>query len=168
MTVKRKYGLPPGLARVIDRQRYERWLRRKAAAHRKRDGKRWKRWGPVASAATYRRAIHAAVLNNPLRDPYTGERLDWSLVSTWDNDDAERDGRVYKARFARMPSVDHVGDHTHPLEFVICCFRTNDAKNDLSSGDFLALCRAVVEHADRPKRRPRPRSTRGGPRPGRK
>jgi hypothetical protein len=34
-------------------------------------------------------AIHAAVCATQGRDAYTGEKLDWSLVSQYDNDESK-------------------------------------------------------------------------------
>ena len=45
--------------------------------------------------------------------------------------------------------MDHVGDGLGDADFKICAWRTNDAKNDLTYSEFVALCRRVVEHFDR-------------------
>jgi hypothetical protein len=54
-----------------------------------------------------------------------------------------------KAGFALLPTVDHVPCEDGQYDFVICAWRTNDAKADLGHEDFIALCRRVVAHADR-------------------
>lgn len=43
-----------------------------------------------------------------------------------------------------MPTVDHVVRASGGWDFVICGWRTNDAKNDLSLAEFLAVCRLVI------------------------
>ena len=146
--IARKYQLTDKLKHGIAQNRYERWLQRKAAAHVKRDRKRG---NSSATIEEYKVAIHRAVVTSEGRDYYTGEELDWSLVSTYDNDKSKADKRHYKAQFALLPTVDHVGDGLGPADFVICAWRTNDAKNDLCRDEFLALCRRVVEFADRSK-----------------
>ena len=83
------------------------------------------------------------------RDAYTGELLRWDLISTYDHAKSSKHRRMYKHGFALLPTVDHVGDSTGPANFVICGWRTNDAKSDLSQQEFLALCRRVVEFHDR-------------------
>jgi hypothetical protein len=77
----------------------------------------------------------------------------------------------HKARFATLPTVDHVGDGLGPADFEICGWRTNDGKCDLSRADFVDLCHRswpmrgrcheiesqAVGHQDRfgaPRRRP--------------
>lgn len=74
----------------VDRQpeTYARWLVRKPAAHLKRDRKRDRE----CTGAAYREAIHSAVVRSGGRDEYTGEMLDWHLVSTYANE-ASKAGR---------------------------------------------------------------------------
>jgi hypothetical protein len=147
MTAKApKYPFPPFLDGVLTRPAYTAWLQRKAAAHVKRDRKRG---NPSATIEEYKLAIHKAVLASEGCDVYTGETLRWDLVSTYDNEASKAAGRSYKATLALLPTVDHVDDGLGPADFVICAWRTNDAKNDLSFGEFLALCRRVIAHADK-------------------
>lgn len=141
MTKKRE--LPPFLEAVVSLDVYERWLVRKAAAHVKRDRKR----GHTCSGSAYRHAIHEAVLRSDGRDAYTGEALDWTLISTYDNEDSKAGRHAYKAGFALLPTVDHVASDATSASFKICGWRTNDAKHDLSVNAFLDLCRSVLEHA---------------------
>jgi hypothetical protein len=141
-----KYQLPEFLASEVSQAQYERWLHRKAVAHVRRDRKRG---NPTAAIADYKVAIHKAVEECEGRDAYTGERLDWTLISQYDNDESKSGRREYKAGFALLPSVDHVADGTGPADFKICAWRTNDAKSDLSYQDFLDLCRKVVSAANK-------------------
>jgi hypothetical protein len=145
VSVPRKYQLPDFLATVLSQASYDRWLQRKAAAHVHRDRKRG---NATATIEAYKLAIHRAVANSCGYDYYTGELLDWSLVSTYNNDESQSDGRRYKAGFALLPTVDHVGDGLGDAEFKICAWRTNDAKNDLPHSEFVELCRRVIAHFD--------------------
>jgi len=138
-----KYQLPVFLLGQVTQETYERWLRRKAQAHIKRDRQRG---NETAIGEEYRDAIHAAVVESGGCDAYTGEKLDWSLISRYDNDESKENGRRYKKVFALLPTVDHVGDGTVSADFKICGWRTNDAKNDLDLTDFLLVCRGVLEH----------------------
>jgi hypothetical protein len=130
---------------------YRRWLERKARAHARRDKKRG--WGEL-TVAQYKAAIHAAVIASGGRDAYTGEPLDWSLLSTYCNEDSKEGRAVYKARFALLPTVDHFDVGAHGEGFRICGWRTNDAKHDLTYPDFVALCKKVLEHAGYEVKRP--------------
>ena len=139
----KKYELPTFLAEAVSAATYERWLRRKAQTHVFRDRKRGNR---TAIGEAYRIAIHAAVIQSQGRDAYTGEMLDWKLISIYNNLKSKKEGRKYKHSFALLPTVDHVGDGSGPATFRICGWRTNDAKHDLELPEFLALCRAVLKH----------------------
>lgn len=137
----RQFDLSGFLDGVVTRDVYLRWLQRKAMAHVKRDRKRGNH---SASVAQYKRAIHDAVCASDGTDAYTNERLEFTLISTWDNTKSKAGRRTYKAKFALMPTVDHIGDGTGPADFKICTWRTNDAKGDLTLEDFVALCARVL------------------------
>jgi hypothetical protein len=141
--VSKKYALPAFLVGIADQAAYQRWLEHKAQAHVKRDRKRG---NAAAIGEAYRMAIHTAVTASGGRDAYTGEALDWSLISRYDNALSAERGRTYKHGFARLPTVDHVGDGLGPAEFKICGWRVNDAKHDLDIPTFLDVCKAVLEH----------------------
>jgi len=152
----RKYQLPDFLSARVDQSVYERWLHRKAVAHVKRDRGRG---NTTATNAGYKVAIHKAVCECHGVDAYTGEALNWSLLSQYDNEQSKQHGRGYKNQFALLPSVDHVGDGTGPADFKICAWRTNDAKADLSYEEFVELCSKVVQAANQ---QPKPTPYRRG------
>jgi hypothetical protein len=139
----KKYPLPAFLSGVLSQETYERWLRRKAQAHVKRDRRKG---NESASGLTYRDAIHGAIVESGGRDAYTGETLQWELISQYDNDESKENGRHYKKGFALLPTVDHVGDGMGPANFKICGWRTNDAKNDLELSEFISVCQAVLSY----------------------
>lgn len=138
-----KYGLPSFLSDKITPEAYLRWLSRKAMAHVKRDRKRG---NAVATRESYMLAIHDAVVTSDGRDAYTGEELEWHLLSKYDNVAAKAGRREYKKSLWLLPTVDHVGDGTGTPDFRICSWRTNDCKNDLSSDELREFCRAVLAH----------------------
>ncbi|MEE4207793.1 MAG: hypothetical protein V2I43_00820 [Parvularcula sp.] len=139
---KNRYSVPAALE--IEHSTYLRWLRRKAGAHLKRDRKRFPERD--LTGESYRLQIHEAVCHHGTQDFYTGEALDWSLVSTYDNAASKAGRTAYKLGFALLPTVDHVFAPDGSWRFVICAWRTNDAKNDMSHADFVALCQRVVDH----------------------
>ena len=134
--------LPAFLIGRVSPDSYERWLFRKAQAHVKRDRKR----GRQCAGSEYRSAIHRAVVQSGGKDAYTGEQLDWSLISQYDNDASKSGKHAYKAGFALLPTVDHFESALHDSGFRICAWRTNDAKHDLNLEDFLTLCHRVVAY----------------------
>lgn len=137
------YPVPEELG--IEQAIYIRWLRRKAAAHVRRDRTRC---GYEIMGEEYRRLIHEAVTAQGTHDYYTGEKLDWSLVSTYCNEASQAGRAAYKAGFAMLPTVDHVMGENGRYDFVICAWRTNDCKSDLAYPDFVELCRKVIAKAE--------------------
>jgi hypothetical protein len=140
---KIRYELPQFLEGVVSRDQYTRWLQRKAQAHVVRDRKRV---GWAVTVSAYKQAIHEAVVTSAGLDFYTGEMLHWSLISTYDNAASKAGRSKYKAGFALLPSVDHVSGDSEGFDFVICGWRTNDSKHDMSLTEFVALCRRVLAH----------------------
>ena len=137
-----RYELPDFLDGRVTKENYVRWLHRKAVAHVKRDRLRL----PQAITNTvYKQQIHAAVCGSKGLDWYTGEALDWEKISTYDNVQSKAERSIYKAGFALLPTVDHVLRPDGAYDFVICGWRTNDAKNDMSLVEFLKLCRLVID-----------------------
>ncbi len=139
-----KFAVPEFLKHLTSQAKYERWLRAKAAAHANRDQKRGL---TGVTAAAYRSAIHQAVLESNGRDAYTGELLDWKLLSQYDNTKSKAGRHGYKKSFGLLPTVDHVEASARTATFRICAWRTNDAKHDLSTQEFIELCARVVQHA---------------------
>jgi hypothetical protein len=131
---------------LCDAAAYRGWLHRKAQAHVKRDRRRFGH--ESCSGALYRDLIHQAVCNGGDHDHYTGAALDWTLISTFDNAEAEAGKSEYLAKFAHLPTVDHTKAADGRLKFVICSWKVNDAKSHLSEQQFVALCREVVAHFD--------------------
>jgi hypothetical protein len=144
----KKYELPAFLNGVenINQANYDKWLARKAATHLKRDRLRG---NETAKGEEYKLAIHKAVVESFGLDAYTGEKLDWALLGQYNNEQSESEGRAYKHRLGLLPSVDHVRDGIGKADFLICAWRTNDAKNDLPYQEFVDLCRRVIEHHDK-------------------
>jgi len=146
MLKSRKYQQPDFLNTILTQANYEKWLNGRAVAHCRRDRARD---NTTACNEAYKTAIHRAVLHSGGHDHYTGELLNWSLAGQYNNAESKADGRRYKASLALLPSIDHVGDGLGEADFRLCAWRTNDAKNDLTHDEFVALCRRVVAYHDR-------------------
>ena len=138
-----KHPLPQFLTGKVLSATYTRWLQRKASAHVRRDKKRYS--GEI-NVSSYKDKIHEAVLQSAGSDKYTGEYLDWSLLSKYNNEKSRDGRRAYKAELALLPTVDHVESANHKTEFCIRSRRTNDAKHDLSVESFLDLCVRALKH----------------------
>jgi hypothetical protein len=114
----RQYPVPNCIQAVCEQRKYSRWLHAKATAHVRRDRKRIR--DAVCTVAAYKNAIHKAVVDGGDRDYYTGEVLDWSLISKYRNTAAVEGKAKYKRSFALLPTVDHTLDEQGNLKFVIC------------------------------------------------
>jgi hypothetical protein len=136
-----RYDFPVFLEGRVTKDKYSRWLHRKAAAHARRDRKRLP---DSIELSAYKQKIHAAVCNSDGVDWYTGEPLDWEKISSYNNDESKLNRSKYKAGLALLPTVDHVLGEAGLYDFVICGWRTNDAKNDLNLTEFLDVCRKVI------------------------
>ena len=135
----KKFPLPPCLQGIVGltEEAYRHWLKSKALAHVRRD-KDPRRKHKAVTAGAYKKRIYAAVVESQGRDYFTGQPLQWNLVSKWNNEDAQRGGAAYRKEFWDLPSVDHDGD-----AFRICSWRMNDSKNDQTIAEFLELADAV-------------------------
>jgi len=138
-----KYAVPECIREKCTQAKYSRWLHTKATAHVRRDRRRFKN---ACMVQQYKTAIHEAVGVGGNLDYYTGEELDWSLVSTFDNA-AAMEGRIkYKKSFVMLPTLDHTEDEQGRRKFVICSWRVNDMKSDMSENEFYELCDRVLRH----------------------
>lgn len=122
---------------------YERWLDRKAKSIKRRNKEKD---GKDYGLGLYKEAIHKAVCDSEGKDFYTGENLDWSLLSKFDNTEAKKGGVAYFKKFSLLPTVDHY-DGRHKIDYVICSWKVNDAKNHMSYYEFVELCRKVINHS---------------------
>lgn len=150
----KRYELPSFLEGILSEEAYVRWLARKAVAHVRRDRKRG---NASATIEAYKMAMHQAVCDSNGIDAYTHEKLAWNLLSKYDNEESRQGKRGYKAKFALLPTVDHVGDGLGTANFKICAWRTNDAKGDLSLSEFVELCERIL------KANPKVKAARAGP-----
>jgi hypothetical protein len=139
-----RYPVPDSIKQHCDQVKYSRWLHRKAATHARRDRKR----DLDCTIARYKGEIHAAVCSSGHLDFYTGETLDWSLVSTYDNESSKSGRTKYKKTLALLPTIDHTVDEAGRPKFVICAWYVNDAKSDLGIDEFYRLCERVLKHRD--------------------
>jgi hypothetical protein len=142
---KHLYAVPVCIQGQCDQARYSRWLHRKAVAHARRDRKRER----PCTIALYKEQIHAAVCASGHEDFYTGEKLDWKLVSTYDSESSKKARAKYKKTFALLPTLDHTFDEQGQQKFVICSWYVNDAKSDLTLNEFYRLCERVLKHRDK-------------------
>ena len=131
---------------TISFDKFSEWVMKKGYSLYQRDLKRTKEefkeeFKKKYPYTVYRSKICEAIKNIPDagKDYYTEEKLNWDLIGQYNNSNAQQEGKAYKRKFALMPTVDHINAEAKP-EFVICSWRMNDAKNDLSEFAFTKLC----------------------------
>ncbi|MGC2692897.1 MAG: hypothetical protein WA228_09380, partial [Desulfobaccales bacterium] len=124
-----------------DLKEFDKWLDRKANSHIRRDRNRG---NTNAKREEYKIAILEAVNRSKGNDAYTGKIMRWDLISKYDNDQSKSKGREYKKKFGDLPTVDHVDDGRGSPQFNICSWRVNDAKNDLTLDEFIAVCKDIL------------------------
>ncbi len=142
--MSRKWKIPDCLKpKVSDEDAFRTWLDRKATSIRKRDRKRHL---AVFSLSVTKQAIVSAIERSNGRDFYTGETLDWHLISKWVGSEEGTNANDYRRKFWMLPSVDHdFADSAKPV-FHICSWRMNVSKNDQSIAEFLQLAARVQKH----------------------
>jgi hypothetical protein len=140
------YPVPAHLnALGISQEDFGKWLDRATNAHVKRDRNRTSK---SIKPVVYRQAIFRAVCDGGDLDYYTGEHLDWRLLSYFSKSDGSgRDQRL-------IPTIDHDGLNTEAPVFRICSLRTNKCKSDYSSEQMLEFCHAFITHQGRRTRVP--------------
>jgi hypothetical protein len=138
---KRKYELPAFLKNRISQEQYDRWLHRRAKPHARSDSAKT---GKSITISDCKRRIHDAVCSSDGIDWYTAEPLHWERVSKYDNAASKAGRSKYKAEVALLPTVDHVWESDGSYQFVICGWRTNDAKGDLSLPELVNFCQLIL------------------------
>jgi hypothetical protein len=142
-----KYPPPDFLNGHVDIETYRKWLDRKALSLRKRD-RNQKKSLTLPSKAEYKKSIHEVVCRSGGRDAYTGNQLDWRLISQYNNKKSQQGGREYWACFKKLPSIDHANGIPGKLDFEVCGLQTNDSKSWLNYKEFVEFCRQVVSHSE--------------------
>ena len=135
-TQKNSIILPPFLEEVVPLEIYKKWLKRQADRHFKRDNIRW---GKRSSREGYQGMIHEAVLRSEGVDAFTGQPMDWKLISQY------RAGHK-RANYRNLPTVDHTFSPPDHLTFEICSWTVNDCKNDLTVEQWLVLLENILTH----------------------
>jgi hypothetical protein len=101
------FPLPALLTGLMSPAEYNELVRVKAWALLKRDRKRKLPLALTNSIASYKAMVNSAIAAGGPFDPYTGERLRWDQIGTWDPKKAKND-HEYEKLFYLMPTIDHV------------------------------------------------------------
>lgn len=116
-TIPEIYFPPPFLAGVITDAQYRKWLTRKAKYIIAQDRARKRACVHNATERQYKQSIHTAVTNAGQFDPFTGEKLQWQLVCTWNDANAKNLSEAVFKTFALLPTVDHIDPYATAIDF---------------------------------------------------
>jgi hypothetical protein len=140
------YLLPKYLEGTCTLHQYSKWLLARARQLHKRDKKMHRVCAMGSSRSLYRKAIHEAVCTSGLLDPYTGDRMAWEKIGTWDATKGSDNHDVFRKEFTLLPTVDHKDPAMKELSFEICSWLINCCKSGRTPEEFVGLCRKVKEY----------------------
>jgi hypothetical protein len=146
------FYLPDFLNNICTEDLYEAWLDKRAEELYVRDRDQKRPYGLAGSKAMYKRAIHAAVILAGLYDPFTGQRMGWELIKTWDTAKKAGDPFAEYEKYFLLPTVDHCDPYGQKLDLEICSWRINACKGDLTPEEFIGLCRKISQRRAAAKR----------------
>jgi|GEM_PF-774403 hypothetical protein len=139
-----KYFLPDFLKDILPESRYRRWLVRKTSHLYHTDKKQNRPCVGNATGRLYKQLIHEAVLANGLLDRFTGERLRWDLLGTWDDSFTKNPSQALVKKFSLLPTVDHIDPCAAAPGFEICSWLVNRCKSDMTPDEFISQCKNVI------------------------
>ena len=143
---KPRFSLPDFLIGIVSEIILNHWIDERGKSLRKRDLKNKKCFASSYSRMDYKNKIYEAILKTGLFDPYTGDKIDYSLICKWNSKLAEEGKLEYKKLFAMLPSVDHKDPDATVLEFEICTWKTNECKSNFNPEEFIAFCSKVLSN----------------------
>jgi len=143
------YPLPNFLQGICSQNQYGAWLLLRAKELYNRDKKNCKVCALHSSRSLYRKAIHAAVNEGDLFDPYTRDVMDWQRIGTWDSTTGKDNHDIFRKEFTMLPTVDHKDPEMKALDFEICSWLINCCKSGRTPQEFIALCKRVASYCAR-------------------
>jgi hypothetical protein len=141
-----RYVLPSFLEGICTPEKFRHWIDKKAKVLFQRDKKKGRSSALNGTKESYKQTIYAAVIAAGLCDPYTGEKMDWAIIGTWDPVGKNYDPGTFKKKYSLLPTVDHTNPDKDTLEFEICSWIVNSCKNDMNRDEFLAFCKKVAAY----------------------
>jgi hypothetical protein len=140
-----RYFLPSYLNGICTEDQFRKWFFKRAYELHLRDLLQGRPYAVRGDRAPYTKGIYAAALNAGLLDPYTGERMAWEKISTWNSTKGKDWPDDLIETFYLLPTVDHIDPSASVLQFQICSWRINECKSGLTPDEFVGLCRKVCQ-----------------------
>jgi hypothetical protein len=139
------YFLPSYLTGICTESQFRKWFFDRAYHLHARDVRQGRPYAVPGDRLSYKKGIYTAAINAGLLDPYTGERMAWEKINTWDSTKGKDWPDNLIKSFYLMPTVDHVDPSASVLEFQICSWRINECKSGLTPQEFIEVCRRVAK-----------------------
>jgi hypothetical protein len=136
------YMLPPFLQGVVSLKDYRDWLDHKANHLWVRDNKLNRPCAKENPIRAYKQKIHQAVIDGGEFDPYTGEKINWELISKVKTLKREEYVNDFLNANAMLPAVDHI--NPEEFGFEICSWISNESKSCMTPEEFVGFCQKVV------------------------
>jgi hypothetical protein len=133
------YTLPPFLQGVVSLKDYRKWLDHRGLVLRQNDLKLKRPYAKLNFTSAYKENIHQAVLDGGQFDPFTGEKINWGLIT---EDKTKGKGNFIDNGYAMYPAVDHI--NPEEFGFEICSWISNESKACMTPDQFVDFCRKVV------------------------
>jgi len=146
-SVPQLYFLPSYLNGICTEDQFRKWLFKRAYELHLRDLRQGRPYAVRGDRVPYTKGIYTAALNAGLLDPYTGERMTWEKIKTWNSTKGKDWPDDLIKSFYLMPTVDHVDPSASVLKFQICSWRINECKSGLTPQEFIELCKKVIAHS---------------------
>jgi len=122
------------------------WLTRKAKYIIAQDKQRKRACVVNATYRQYKELIHNVVLQQGQYDKFSGDKLNWSLVCTWDDSLTKSADQALIAKYSILPTVDHVDPQGAFPQFEICSWLVNRCKSELTPIEFVAQCNKIISY----------------------
>jgi hypothetical protein len=143
-----KYPLPAFADGELTPHEYSHWVVGESADAYRRDCVKMRPFALKSSQKQCGNVVHEAVIAGNGIDPFTGARLRYDLVHTYDPIKA-RGNIDYERQFDLMPNVDHIDPEADVLALEICAKRINLCKSEQNPEEFLNMCRKIVEYSEK-------------------
>ncbi|MGB7569428.1 MAG: hypothetical protein WBM07_16315 [Chitinivibrionales bacterium] len=140
-------ALPPFLVGILSLKDYHYWLRQEAHHLRNSDLKLKRSYALENSLTAYKQKIHQGVLDGGEFDPYTGDKINWNLISKEKPHKKNDFIANYLNDHALQPAVDHI--NPEEFGFEICSWISNQSKSCMTSDQFVDFCRRVISFRDK-------------------
>jgi hypothetical protein len=137
--------LPWYLEGILTEKQFNKWFREKINDELHKDRKLGRKCAKNATYALYRQKLYDALCAAGIKDPFTGETMQWELVLEW-NPEKAAGAPGYFRQFYLVPTIDHIDPDADAPAFEVCSWKINMCKSCQTPDQFIGMCSKVVSH----------------------